>query len=94
MFRERRSAEASTTAAPAPNPPELRKRLAETKAEVGIIADLTDEQLDGAPPPKRSRFSDGRRTLEQVIEEAIAHQAQHLADLTAAVASPARADHD
>lgn len=76
---------------PAPIPSELRKRLAEAKTEVGIIADLTDEQLDSVPPPKSSRFSDGRRTLEQLIEKCIGHQAQHLIDLKGAVASPARA---
>ena len=69
----------------------LRTRLAEAKAEVGIIAGLTDEQLDSVPPPKSSRFSDGRRTLEQLIEEVILHQAQHLSDLTSALASPAQA---
>lgn len=76
---------------PEPSLPELRKRLAEAKPEVGVIADLTDEQLDNVPPPKSSRFSDGRRSLEQVIEEAIAHQAGHLNDLKRAVASPERA---
>lgn len=76
---------------PAPTLPKLRKRLAEARAEVGIIADLIDEQLDSVPPPKSSRLSDGRRSLEQVIEEVIAHQAGHLNDLKRAVASPERA---
>lgn len=74
---------------PEPTQPELRKRLAAARHEVGIIADLTDEQLDSVPPAKSSRFSDGRRTLEQVIEEAIAHQAEHLSDLRSAMWSPA-----
>lgn len=74
---------------PSPTPIELRKRLTEAKSEIGIIADLTDEQLDSVPPAKSSRFSDGRRTLEQVIEEAIAHQAEHLSDLRSAMWSPA-----
>jgi len=78
--------------APAPDLPALRKRLDQAKTEVGVIADLTDEQLESVPPARSSRFSNGRRSLEQVIEEAITHQAQHLADLKAAVASPARAD--
>ena len=75
---------------PAPSLPELRKRVGEAKAEVSVIADLTDEQLDSVPPPKSSRFSDGRRSLERVIEEAIAHQAEHLNDLKRTVASPER----
>ena len=69
----------------------LRARLAEARAEVGIVANLTDQQLDSVPPPKSSRFSNGRRTLEQLIEEVIVHQAQHLSDLKSALASPAGA---
>ena len=65
--------------------PELRKRIAEARNAAGVIAGLTDDRLDSIPPPKSSRFSDGRRTLEQVIEEAIGHQAGHLAQLTRAV---------
>ena len=72
-------------------PPSLRARLAEARIEVGIIANLTDQQLDSVPPPKSSRFSNGRRTLEQLIEEVINHQEQHLNDLKSALASPAGA---
>ena len=71
--------------------PSLRTRLAEARTEVGIIANLADQQLDSVPPPKSSRFSNGRRSLEQLIEEVIVHQAQHLNDLKSALASPAKA---
>lgn len=77
---------------PAPSLPALRGRLAEARTEVRIITDLTNEQLDSVPPPKSSRFSDGRRAIKQVIEEVVAHQAQHLADLKHAVTSPAQLD--
>ena len=86
-----RSGEGIHGRGPAPTLPELCKRLAEARPEVRIVGDLTDEQLDNVPPPKSSRFSDGRRTLEQVIEEVIAHQAGHLAELERALASPVRA---
>ena len=69
----------------------LRARLAEARTEVGIIAGLTDQQLDSVPPPKSSRFSNGRRTLGQLIGEVINHQEQHLNDLKSALASPAQA---
>lgn len=66
--------------------PELRQRLDDGRIEISVIADLTDQQLDSVPPPKSSRFSDGRRSLELAIEEVIAHQTQHLTDLKTAVA--------
>jgi len=73
----------------APTPeslPDMRDRLAEGKAPIGLLADLTDEQLDSLPPVGSSRFSDGRRTLDQVIDAVIAHQAEHLLTLKRAVA--------
>jgi hypothetical protein len=65
--------------------PDMRDRLTGGKAPIGLLADLTDEQLDSVPPPRSSRFSDGHRTLEQVIDAAIAHQAAHLMTLKGAV---------
>ena len=66
--------------------PDMRDRLAGGKVPIRLLADLTDEQLDSVPPASSSRFSDGRRTLEQVIDAAIAHQAAHLATLRRALA--------
>ena len=66
--------------------PAVVDRLTAGKAPIGLLADLTDEQLDSVPPVGSSRFSDGSRTLEQVIDEVIAHQAAHLATLKRAVA--------
>jgi hypothetical protein len=65
--------------------PDLRARLVGGKARIAPLADLTDEQLDSVPPAA-GLFSDGRRTLEQVIEAVIAHQAAHLETLKRAVA--------
>ena len=66
--------------------PDMVDRLTGGKAPIGLLADLTDEQLDSVPPAGSSRFSDGRRTLEQVIDKVIAHQAAHLMTLKRAVA--------
>jgi hypothetical protein len=65
--------------------PDLRARLMGGKARIALLADLTDEQLDSVPPAV-GLFADGRRTLEQVIEAVIAHQAAHFATLKRAVA--------
>jgi hypothetical protein len=65
--------------------PDLLARLVGGKARIALLADLTDEQLDSVPPAV-GMFSDGRRTLEQVLEAVIAHQAAHLATLKRAVA--------
>ena len=66
--------------------PEMRDRLSDAKAPICLLADLTDEQLDSVPPAGSSRFSDGRRSLAQVIDAVIAHQAAHLLSLKRAVA--------
>ena len=66
--------------------PDVVDRLTGGKAPIDLLADLTDEQLDSVPPAGSSRFSDGSRTLEQVIDEVIAHQAAHLVTLRRAVA--------
>ena len=66
--------------------PDLLNRLIAGKAPIGLLADLTDEQLDSVPAAGSSRFSDGRKTLEQIIDQVIAHQAAHLAALQRAVA--------
>lgn len=70
----------------APGLPSLLERLAGGTVPISLLADLTDEQLDSVPEARSSRFSDGRRTLEQVIDAVIAHQAAHLATLKRAVA--------
>lgn len=64
--------------------PEVMDRLSGARTPVGLIQGLTDEQLASVPPAV-NRFADGRRTLEQVIDEVIAHQAKRLARLRRAV---------
>ena len=66
--------------------PDVLDWLISGKVPIGLLADLTDEQLDSVPPAPSSRFSDGRRSLERVIEAVIDHQAAHLATLKRAVA--------
>jgi hypothetical protein len=65
--------------------PDLLARLRAGKARIALLADLTDQQLDSVPPAV-GMFSDGRRTLEQVLEAVMDHQAAHLATLKRAVA--------
>jgi ubiquinone/menaquinone biosynthesis C-methylase UbiE len=72
--------------------PDVVDRLTGGKAPIGLLADLTDEQLDSVPPAGSSRFSNGSRTLEQVIDEVIAHQAAHLMRLKGAVITRDRKD--
>ena len=50
-----------------------------------LLGELTDEQLDTVPA-KTNRFTDGKRTLRDVITEMIAHQAGHLAGIKQALA--------
>jgi hypothetical protein len=71
---------------PAPQAlPDLRDRLISGKAPIALLADLADDHLDTVTPAVNP-FSDGRRTLEQVIEAVIAHQAEHLATVKRALA--------
>ena len=73
---------------PAPHLSDMVHQSTGGRIPIGLLADLTDEQFDSVPPKGSSRFSDGRRTLEQVIDGVIAHQAAHLATLKRAVAAP------
>jgi hypothetical protein len=50
-----------------------------------LSADLTDEQLDAVPPGSRIRFSDGQRTVEQVVTSMLKHQSHQIEALKAAV---------
>jgi DinB superfamily len=63
---------------------EVRDRLGAGRAPIGLLAHLTDEQLDSVPRAA-NRFADGRRTLEEVVREVIAHQAARLDGLREAV---------
>ncbi|MDT9692995.1 DinB family protein [Streptomyces sp. P9(2023)] len=65
--------------------PDLIRRLADAEVPISRLADLTADQLDSMTPPI-PHISDASRTLGQVVEEVIAHQAGHLATLRQAVA--------
>ena len=67
------------------DPSKMLDRLTGGKAPIGLVANLADEQLDSVPPARSGRFSHGRRTLEQVIDDVIAHQAALLVTLKQAV---------
>jgi hypothetical protein len=67
---------------------ERRHRLATAREALGVIARLTDEQLDAVPAHGRFRFCDGQRTLEQVIAGLLKHQARQLDFVRTAVEKP------
>jgi DinB family protein len=58
----------------AADPDELRHRLARARVELGRIAELDSDELDSIPPAGSFRFSDGNRTVEQVIDAVLTHQ--------------------
>jgi hypothetical protein len=64
----------------------LLQRLSTGQDAFRILAELTDEQLDTAPPPGSFRFCDGQRTLEQVVSSLLKHQSHQIDAMKAAVA--------
>ncbi len=64
----------------------LLDRLAAGRSTLGLLAELTDEQLDSVPRAGSARFADGKRTLEQVVGGALKHQRRNVDALRAAVA--------
>jgi hypothetical protein len=64
----------------------LLQRLSTARDAFGVLAELTDEQLDSAPPAGSFRFCDGHRTLEQVVAGLLKHQTHQIDAMKAAVA--------
>lgn len=69
----------------------LLDRLETARVQLGPLAELSDEQLAVAPPASEMRFTDGKRTLEQIVDSLLNHQRQQCTALSAALASPGRA---
>lgn len=63
---------------------DLLAALVEVKAPIGLLAELTDQELDGVSA-EGNRFADGKRTLEQAIDAMLAHQDAHLVALRRAL---------
>jgi hypothetical protein len=61
------------------------ERLSAGRDALSPLADLTDEQLDTAPPTGIFRFCDGKRTLEQVVTSLLVHQGHQIDAMRAAV---------
>ena len=53
---------------------------------MGVLVELTDEQLDTAPPVSDMKFCDGQRTLEQIVTNLLNHQSHKLNAIKAALA--------
>lgn len=68
---------------------ELRDRLMGGRVQLDLMRQLTDDQLDSVPA-RVNQFADGNRTLGQVIETVLAHQAADVVTLRRAVAQPLR----
>jgi hypothetical protein len=64
---------------------DLLDRLAAERSALGLLADLTDEQLDTVPPVSQMKFCDGQRTLEQVATKLLNHQNHNVDALKAAI---------
>lgn len=63
-----------------PDMSDVVKGLDAAKIRLTLLADLSDEQLDSVPSV-RNQWADGERTLLQVLDTIIDHQAGHLASL-------------
>jgi hypothetical protein len=64
----------------------LLERLVDAKGALAVLADLSDEQLDVVPPAGIMKFSDGQRTLGQVVTGVLKHQRHQIDAVKAAVA--------
>jgi hypothetical protein len=64
----------------------LLERFSTARTSLSLLADLTDAQLDAVPPASGIRFTDGQRTLEQVLTSMLKHQTHQIDALKAAVA--------
>jgi hypothetical protein len=65
---------------------QLLTRLTTARSALGVLAELTDEQLTAVPPASDMKFCDGQRTLEQVIANLLNHQGHQIDAITSAVA--------
>jgi hypothetical protein len=61
-------------------------RLSKGRDAMGVLAGLTDEQLDTVPPASDMKFCDGQRTLEQIVTNLLNHQSHQLDALKGALA--------
>jgi hypothetical protein len=64
---------------------DLLDLLSAGRDALSLLADLTDERVDSAPPNGSFRFCDGQRTLEQVVASLLNHQAHQIDAIKAAV---------
>jgi len=63
----------------------LLERLSAGRDALGLLADLTDVQLDAVPPAGDMKFCDGQRTLDQVVANLLNHQSHQIDALKAAL---------
>lgn len=63
----------------------LLDRLSAGRAALSVLADLTEAQLDTVPPASEMKFGDGRRTLQQTVNNLLNHQSHQLDALRTAL---------
>lgn len=64
----------------------LLERLSAGQGALGLLAALTDQQLDVVPAASDMKFCDGQRTLEQILASLLNHQSHQIDALRAALA--------
>lgn len=57
----------------------LLERLSKARHALGVLAELSEDQLDRVPPASDMRCVDGRRLLEEIVAALLRHQ-QHQVD--------------
>jgi hypothetical protein len=65
---------------------DLLDRLETAKHALAVLAELDDEALDTVPPADDMKFTDGERTLEQIVASILKHQRHQVDALAAALA--------
>jgi hypothetical protein len=65
---------------------ELLDRLVAAKHALAVLAELDDRALDTVPTAGDMKFTDGARTLEQIIANILKHQRHQVDALAAALA--------
>lgn len=73
------------------DPRSLLERLASARTRLGLLAELSDEQLAAVPPSSEMRFADGQRTLEEIVVSLLGHQRHQRDALAAALPSSGQA---
>jgi hypothetical protein len=73
------------------DPRALLERLETARVRLSPLEEFSDARLATVPPASEMRFADGQRTLEEIMVGLLNHQRHQCNALTAALATPGRA---